>query len=110
VVDIGGGTTDFCLIEKTDEGFQRQEVGEHLLLGGDNMDLALAHYIESKLGGEPLDSQEWLKLVAEARKIKEILSQSGQKEARVSFLGKHIIKSARSAVVHEEEFRKILID
>src|SRR3984957_20590043 len=53
VVDVGGGTTDFSLIQAVEDkgelGFIRQAVGDHLLLGGDNMDLALAKFVESKL-------------------------------------------------------------
>jgi molecular chaperone DnaK (HSP70) len=53
VVDVGGGTTDFSLIQASElEGsltFVRQAVGDHLLLGGDNMDLALAKFIETKI-------------------------------------------------------------
>ena len=55
VVDVGGGTSDFSLIEAVEQqgelGFVRQAVGDHLLLGGDNMDLALAKFVESKLPG-----------------------------------------------------------
>ncbi|MCP5469045.1 MAG: Hsp70 family protein [Chlamydiales bacterium] len=43
VVDIGGGTTDFSLIDVVENGFRRMAVGKHLLLGGDNIDHALAH-------------------------------------------------------------------
>src|SRR5207237_9824422 len=53
VVDVGGGTSDFSLIECTEEqgeiGFVRRAVGNHLLLGGDNMDLALAKTVEGRL-------------------------------------------------------------
>src|SRR5262249_28272955 len=53
VCDVGGGTTDFSLIEVAETngelGFQRMSVGDHLLLGGDNMDAALAYFIEAKL-------------------------------------------------------------
>ena len=58
VCDIGGGTSDFTLIRvRRGEGgkvqFHRVAVGEHLILGGDNLDLALAHYLEQRLvGGE----------------------------------------------------------
>ncbi len=55
VCDIGGGTTDFSLITvietPTGPGFRRVAVGDHLMLGGDNIDLALAHRVEAKLGG-----------------------------------------------------------
>ena len=54
VCDIGGGTTDFSLITvvetPTGPGFRRVAVGDHLMLGGDNIDLALAHHVEKKLG------------------------------------------------------------
>ena len=57
VCDIGGGTTDFSLITvvetPTGPGFRRVAVGDHLMLGGDNIDLALAHRVEQKLGGGP---------------------------------------------------------
>ncbi len=54
VCDIGGGTTDFTLIRvrRTEDGriqFHRVAVGNHLILGGDNLDLALAHHIEKRL-------------------------------------------------------------
>ena len=58
VCDIGGGTSDFTLIRvRRGEGgkvqFHRVAVGDHLILGGDNLDLALAHYLEQRLtGGE----------------------------------------------------------
>ena len=54
VCDIGGGTSDFTLIRvRRGEGgkvrFHRVAVGEHLILGGDNLDLALAHHLERRL-------------------------------------------------------------
>ncbi|NRA35805.1 MAG: Hsp70 family protein [Polyangiaceae bacterium] len=55
VIDIGGGTTDFSAISVQDNdgdlGFSRIAVGDHILLGGDNIDLALAHTIKQKLTG-----------------------------------------------------------
>ena len=62
VCDVGGGTTDFTLIAVTDEGgdlaLSRLAVGEHILLGGDNMDLALAHAVAATLpqGMDGLDA------------------------------------------------------
>ena len=54
VCDVGGGTTDFSLIRVGREGeelaFERVAIGEHLLLGGDNLDLALAALVEERLG------------------------------------------------------------
>src|SRR5262245_50028052 len=60
VIDVGGGTSDFSLIrageEKGELTFIRDAVGDHLLLGGDNMDLALATAVETKLHGGRLDA------------------------------------------------------
>jgi hypothetical protein len=81
VCDIGGGTTDFTLIrvrrgdasEKVH--FHRVAVGEHLILGGDNQDLALAHHLEQRLtsGGDKLPPRQWDLLVRACRRVKETL-------------------------------------
>ena len=69
-VDIGGGTTDFTLIAVTEEGgelrLERVAVGEHILLGGDNMDLALARTVEAQLAEKntKLDAMQLNALVA----------------------------------------------
>jgi molecular chaperone DnaK (HSP70) len=77
VCDIGGGTTDFSLITvvetPTGPGFRRVAVGDHLMLGGDNVDLALAHHIEKKLGGVRLDFDQWSALRSACRTAKEKL-------------------------------------
>lgn len=63
VVDIGGGTSDFSLIAVTErEGsleLNRIAVGDHILLGGDNMDLALAHGVSTKLAGQGSNLDLW---------------------------------------------------
>lgn len=63
VVDIGGGTTDFSLISVQEENgelsLERIAVGEHILLGGDNMDLALAYRVKAKLEAEGKALQLW---------------------------------------------------
>lgn len=63
VCDIGGGTTDFSLIQVTDEagelGLRRAAVGDHILLGGDNMDLALAYAIQAKLAHQNIKLDDW---------------------------------------------------
>ena len=76
VCDIGGGTTDFSLFSvlfRADGGAQirREAVSDHILLGGDNIDLGIAHLLESRLGGDRLDPRAWQRLVAEARALKE---------------------------------------
>jgi hypothetical protein len=76
VCDVGGGTADFSLIAVTDVAgkleLERISVGEHILLGGDNMDLALAYMLQTKLEaeGKSLDSWQFLALVHAASRAK----------------------------------------
>jgi molecular chaperone DnaK (HSP70) len=78
VVDVGGGTSDFSLIRADEEtgelSFIREAVGDHLLLGGDNMDLALARQVESRLPqAGKLDAAQFGMLVQSCRQAKETL-------------------------------------
>ncbi|GLI32586.1 Hsp70 family protein [Desulforhabdus amnigena] len=79
VCDVGGGTTDFTIIaiREGEKGlrFDRLAVGDHLMLGGDNMDLSLARHLEVQLVGEPgkLDTKRWHQLWHQCRKAKEVL-------------------------------------
>ncbi|WP_430229714.1 Hsp70 family protein [Nitrosomonas communis] len=79
VIDVGGGTTDLSLIAVTEqEGnlvLQRIAVGDHILLGGDNMDLALAHVVSSKLAHQGTRLEPWQLhgLTHACRTAKEIL-------------------------------------
>src|SRR5215218_1683504 len=79
VVDVGGGTTDFTLVHAgvSPEGpmLRRLAVGEHLMLGGDNMDAALARRLEEKLlaGGRRLSATQWTQALQAARVAKESL-------------------------------------
>lgn len=76
VCDVGGGTADFSLITVTDNDgaleLERISVGEHILLGGDNMDLALAYMLQAQLAaeGKSLDAWQFLALVHAASKAK----------------------------------------
>ncbi|MBI1788568.1 MAG: Hsp70 family protein [Acidobacteria bacterium] len=96
VVDIGGGTTDLTLIAVTErEGelaLERVAVGEHILLGGDNMDLALARAIERELAekGARLDGLQIHALWHNCRVAKEKLLDPASKAAQepVTILGK----------------------
>lgn len=76
VVDVGGGTTDFSLIGVSEQNgslsLERQAVGNHLLLGGDNIDLALAHLAAEKCPDE-LDEWQFQSLVHACREAKEKL-------------------------------------
>ena len=76
VFDIGGGTTDFTLISVGQDGdsFERTAVGDHLLLGGDNVDLTLAKQVEARLkekSKRKLDTLQWHGLVHACRLAKE---------------------------------------
>ncbi len=76
VFDVGGGTTDFTLIDVDPDGFTRSAVGDHLLLGGDNLDLTLAKIVEQRLAakaGKKLDALQWHGLVHACRLAKETL-------------------------------------
>jgi hypothetical protein len=94
VVDIGGGTTDFSLIAVTEsEGelsLERLAVGEHILLGGDNMDLALARFIEQELAGQGkrLSPAQLNALWQNCRTAKEKLFEDAQaQDCPVTVLG-----------------------
>ncbi len=82
VVDIGGGTTDLTLISVTEEAgelrLERVAVGEHLLLGGDNMDLAIARFAEQQFTerGLKLDAIQFHSLWQQCRTAKEHLLSS----------------------------------
>ncbi len=85
VCDIGGGTTDFSLISaRQDRGklvLERIAVGDHLLLGGDNMDMALARRVEGRLVGlGKLDTPRWQLLCSLCRSAKEELLTHPEKE------------------------------
>lgn len=95
VCDVGGGTTDFSLIRATaEEGeiqFERIAIGEHLLLGGDNLDLALAVQLERRLtGGEDrrltLTQRQALRRSCSAAK-ERLLSEPGLDRVRITILG-----------------------
>lgn len=79
VCDVGGGTADFSLIAVTDRDgdldLERISVGEHILLGGDNMDLALAYTLQAALeaDGKTIDHWQFLALVHAAAKAKEAM-------------------------------------
>jgi molecular chaperone DnaK (HSP70) len=83
VVDIGGGTTDFSLIEVKDDGqgnltLERQAVGDHILLGGDNMDLALAYRVQQRLldDGRSVDDWQLRALTHSCRAAKEAMLEN----------------------------------
>jgi molecular chaperone DnaK (HSP70) len=95
VCDIGGGTSDFSLIAARDEGgtlqLERVTVGEHILLGGDNMDLALAYAVRERVAasGTTLDAWQLRALVASCREAKEqLLGHEPPPSLPVAILGR----------------------
>lgn len=96
VVDVGGGTTDLTLIrveKAVDDGLPtltRTAVGEHLMLGGDNMDLALAHQLEPAFAGDGqrLPAQRFAQLVQRCRMAKEqLLAADAPEQVSITLLG-----------------------
>ncbi len=92
VCDVGGGTTDFTLIscQEGDKGprLERLAVGNHLLLGGDNIDLAIAALAEKKISQE-LDPARWQMLFHQCRQAKErLLSGNGVQKTSVRLAGR----------------------
>lgn len=122
VCDVGGGTTDFSLIEvHLKEGklvFQRMAVGDHLLLGGDNMDVALAHYLEKKIqavSSLSLESDQWLQLQAAARLAKESLLHSTSQGSSsypivLQGTGSSVVKGSLTASIEREELESFLLE
>ncbi len=95
VCDVGGGTTDLTLIEATEAdgelALQRLAVGDHLLVGGDNMDLALAYHVaeQFKTDGVDLDPWQTISLWHACRTAKEtLLAPDGPETHSISILGR----------------------
>jgi Hsp70 protein len=95
VCDVGGGTTDLTLVGVDQEGgelmLRRIAVGDHLLVGGDNMDLALAHFVAGKFDekGVKLDPWQSVSLWHQCRAAKEaLLAEGGPKKHPLSVLGR----------------------
>ncbi|MFO0866061.1 MAG: Hsp70 family protein [Gemmataceae bacterium] len=118
VVDVGGGTTDFSLIQATEDqgllGFLRQAVGDHLLLGGDNMDLALAKFVETKLpAAGKLDAAQYGMLTQAARQGKEALLVPHPPAAHTVAImgrGRQVIGGSLHASLTPDDVRRILMD
>ena len=119
VCDVGGGTTDLTLIEASeDQGellLQRRAVGDHLLVGGDNMDLALAHLVAEKIRAEQdvdLDPWQSVALWHSCRDAKESLLRDGPEKLSVSIAGRggSIISGAISVELNRDEVREFLLE
>lgn len=119
VCDVGGGTTDFTLIGVTEEAgdltLTRLAVGNHILVGGDNMDLALAHYVAGAFSqkGVQLDPWQTVALWHSCRAAKEaLLSPEGPKKHPIAVLGRgsKLIKGTVSVDVEREAAGKLLVE
>jgi molecular chaperone DnaK (HSP70) len=118
VVDVGGGTTDFTLIAVTEQDgelqLERVAVGEHILLGGDNIDLALAHTVAGELAakGTKIDGFQLQALWSNCRLAKERLldPESKADETPVTILGKgsSLIGGTIKAKLHREQIEQVL--
>ncbi|MEM7128661.1 MAG: Hsp70 family protein [Chloroflexota bacterium] len=120
VCDVGGGTSDFTVIAVregvTGLRFDRLAVGEHLMLGGDNMDLALGRFAETRMLGQPgkLDPGRWPQLVYQSRKAKEILLDRSTKEEQVELSivgqGSSLIGGTLRASLDRTDIEQVILD
>ncbi|MBW3694851.1 molecular chaperone DnaK [Vibrio sp. T187] len=118
VCDVGGGTTDLSLIEAkfTDDelGLDRIGVGEHLMLGGDNLDLALAHLAEQRFNqSKKLNAASLTKLIQQTRKAKEnLLSSDAPEEVKITMLGSgsKLLGGTKSIGLTKAEVHQIALD
>ncbi|MDG4554995.1 MAG: hsp70 family protein [Candidatus Competibacter sp.] len=117
VCDVGGGTTDLTLIRiepgERDPRLTRIGVGEHLMLGGDNMDLTLARVVEARLGGGRLSAGELSQLWQQCRSAKErLLAPDAPEQVTVTVLGggARLVGGARAAQLSRDEARALLVD
>lgn len=120
VVDVGGGTTDFSLIAVTEQDgeleLRRVAVGEHILLGGDNMDLAIAYGVAKRLDeeqGKKLDAWQFSALVQQCRMGKEaLLSDPELHEFPITILGRgsSVIGGTIRTALPREGLDKLLVD
>ena len=123
ICDIGGGTTDFTLVRVRRTGdasqgdeiqFHRVAVGDHLILGGDNLDLALARHLERRIAGDgQLAPQQWDVLVRLCRRVKEtLLGDSAPPRLTVNLpsAGARLIGGGIQVEVTREEVQQLLVE
>ncbi|MEX8194127.1 Hsp70 family protein [Comamonas guangdongensis] len=121
VVDVGGGTTDLTLIrvEAAPGGglpaLTRTAVGDHLMLGGDNMDLALAHQLEGAFAGEgqKLPTARFAQLVQRCRIAKEqLLAQNAPDQLSITLLGggSKLLARTQSAILTRAQVQQSVVE
>lgn len=119
VVDVGGGTTDFSLISVGDDqgdlALRRVAVGSHLLLGGDNIDLALAYHARTKLEqeGHTLDDWQMQQLIHACRRSKErLFGETPEDSVDITLHGRgsRLIGSTLKTTLSKEEVERLVVD
>jgi molecular chaperone DnaK (HSP70) len=119
VVDIGGGTTDFTLISVTDKDgelqLERIAVGDHLLLGGDNMDLAVARFAEQQFAdkGTKLDALQFHSLWQQCRTAKEALLADGASASHALTIlgrGSGLVGGTIKGKIARDEIRQLILE
>jgi hypothetical protein len=119
VVDVGGGTSDFSLIAVTEKEGEMQlvrlAVGNHILLGGDNMDLALAHTVNQRLAasGKKLDAWQFNALTYACRQAKEAMFGDLNlihAPLVVPGRGSSLIGGTIKAELSREELERVVVD
>ncbi|CAM3718523.1 Chaperone protein DnaK [Vibrio aerogenes CECT 7868] len=118
VCDVGGGTTDLSLItaDFSDQGLKlnRVGVGEHLMLGGDNIDLSLAHLAEQTFQHQQkLNAARLNKLIQQTRNTKEsLLASDAPDSAKITLLGSgsRLLGGAKSIELAREQVHQIALD
>ncbi|WP_031360075.1 Hsp70 family protein [Caballeronia sordidicola] len=119
VCDVGGGTTDLTLIkvhfEDGEPQLTRIGVGNHLMLGGDNMDLALAHLVETRLAKEQtrLSAASLSQLVERCRAAKEqLLGAHPPDSVAITLLGAgaRLVGGARTTELSRDEVEQIIVE
>ncbi len=119
IFDVGGGTTDFTLIGVEDDhgdlALKRLAVGNHILVGGDNMDLTLAHVARTAFSekGVKLDAWQSVALWHSCRNAKEqLLSLEGPESYPVTILGRgsKLIGGTISSDLTSDQVRSVLVD
>jgi molecular chaperone DnaK (HSP70) len=119
VCDVGGGTTDLTLVgvdqEEGELVLRRIAVGDHLLVGGDNMDLALAYWVAGQFAekGVKLDPWQSVSLWHQCRSAKEsLLSEGGPKKQTLSVLGRgsKLIGGTVKLEIEREAAASLLVD
>ncbi|GAD29978.1 putative DnaK-related protein [Photobacterium leiognathi lrivu.4.1] len=119
VVDIGGGTTDLSLVAVTEEDgnltLNRVAVGDHILLGGDNMDLALAYRLKMKLAQEGKQLQPWqvLAITHACRDAKEALLNDAELQSMpivVPSRGSKLLGGTLQTELTQKEVQQTLVE